>query len=160
LSAKLRAASKAHGPGMITGQIGSGRTARGRTFGGASREFGRAGRDDVADGRPRQAGDSGERRELGAKGPSHGSGSRVRAGGARGSVHRSYTDSSGPFTAAGTGGQARLARRPGRDGSTIFRRHPVKTEITRADAPATLAVVPDTVSLPAPLTDSHDRSQI
>jgi hypothetical protein len=54
---------------MITGRIDSGRTALGRTFGGASREFGRAGRDDVPDDRPRQAGDPGERRELGAKGP-------------------------------------------------------------------------------------------
>ena len=59
-----------------------------------------------------------------------------------------HTDSSGPFMAAGTGGQARLARRPGWDGSTIFRRRPVKTEIARADAPATRAVVPDTVFLP------------
>ena len=62
--------------------------------------------------------------------------------------------------AAGTGGQTRLARRPGWDGSTISRELPVKTEITRADVPATRAVVPDKVFLSPPLTGSHNRSQL
>ena len=84
--------------------------------------------------------------------------SRVLAGGARGSAYRSYTDSSGPFMAAGTGG-SHVARRPGWHGSTIFRKLPVKAEITRADAPATRAVVPEKVSLSPPLTDSHNCSQ-